>query len=63
MEIKEIIEQLKECKTTSNYGDNDEYGVFMCCHNADYEGHKPGCERAAAIDEAIELLIKIGKRT
>lgn len=56
MKINEIIEQLKECRSESNYGDGDEYGVFMCCQNADYNGHKKDCPRAAAIDEAIKLL-------
>jgi len=61
MEIKEIIEQLKECRSESNYGDEDEYGIFMCYHNADYSGHKKDCPRATAIDEAIELLNNIPK--
>lgn len=57
MTKEEIISELEDVKHISSYSsDEDEFGLFTCCMNMDFEEHKPDCKRAIAMDEAIKII-------
>ena len=55
IEVKNAIGEIKDFKNHSCCDMEFEFGIYTCCQNPDYQGHKENCNRVTAINIIEEL--------